>query len=137
MIGNFWLYSIIRARDLVSLKAIAWGISHNKIVILMSHWCWNLMTFCPHQNKGAVARIIIYQSGFFYFTFSSFFFLLHYKRKIAKCLWFRGKSYEKVGQAFSKLTPPCYSIPRFPFSFFLFSRFECCKTKTCLPLKIQ
>lgn len=100
MIVNFWLYSIIRARDLVSLKAIARGISHNKIVILMSHWCWNLTTFCPHQNKGAVARIIIYQSGFFYFTFSSFFILLHYKRKIAKCLWFRAKSYEKVGQAF-------------------------------------
>lgn len=118
MIVNFWLYSIIRARDLVSLKAIAWGISHNKIVILMSHWCWNLMTFCPHQNKGAVARIIIYQSGFFYLTFSSFFFLLHYKRKIAKCLWFRGQKLWESWPSLFKIDTPLLFNSKIPFFFF-------------------
>lgn len=146
MIVNFWIYSIIGARDLVSLKAIAWGISHNKIVILMSHWCWNLMTFCPHQNKGAVARIIIYQSGFFCFTFSSFFFLLHYKRKIAKCLWFRGKSYEKVGPKPFPLWKGWWLFQNWhplviqfhdSFFFFFFQDLNVVKRRLCLPLKIQ
>lgn len=122
MIVNFWVYSIIRARDLVSLKAIAWGISHNKIVILMSHWCWNLMTFCPHQNKGAVARIIILSRWILLFHLFFIFLSITLQKKDCQMSMIQGaKVMRKLAKPFQNWHP---LVIQFQDSLFLFFFFQ-------------